>query len=193
MHHKSKVKKIFKLAFFLIQAMVFVSSITISMISFTVFYRGRFLNIPAKYLFISQVLCTLSFTSSIIGMKTMHSKRRIRMFFYIVFTLILMNLQVLISLKSSMIPEKAHTWGDRLWENMDVEQKRFVQNKFQCCGYDSITDRPAEVCLFKNENCYNVLHAMSLSLRSLIEKTMIFLFITESTGIGILALIKLRR
>lgn len=194
MHHKSKVKKIYKLIFFLIQAVVFISSITISIISLTIYYKGRYiLRIPTHYLFLSQILCALSFTSSIIGLKTMHSKKRIRLFFYIIFTLILMNLQVIISLKSSMIPEKSHTWGDRLWSNLDLEQKTFIQNKFQCCGFDKTTDRPAGTCLFKSEACYSILHAMSLSVRSLIEKTMIFLFLTESTGIGIVALLRLRR
>jgi hypothetical protein len=123
----------------------------------------------------------------------MHSKKKIKLFFYIAFTIILMNIQVMISLKSSLIPEKFYSWGDNLWDTLGRDQKEFIQNRFQCCGFSDVNDRPGGVCLYKSNSCYKILHGMTLSMRSLIEKTLIFLFLTESTGIGIISSLKLRK
>lgn len=193
MHYKKVVKKIFKVLFILIQTLIFISSISISVISMTIYYKASLLVIILLYyLFVMQVISILGLITSMLGMNTINSRKKIKLFSFTAFTLILMNIEILLALKSSLIPEKSTEWGDNAWGRMDEYQKEFIQTKFNCCGFKEASDRPGIECM-GDVGCLYILYSLSRSLRSFIEKTMVFLFLIESTGLGIISMLKLRR
>lgn len=194
MRHRSVVKKILKISFILIQTLIFISSICLSVISLTIYFKGRDLfNIKFHTLIMLISMSAMSFLSSLVGLQAIKSKQKIKLFSFILLTIILLNIQVVISIKSSMIPEKSAEWGENMWNGMNMYQRNFVQKKFNCCGFRDINDRPGLNCGTNDVGCFNVLYQISLSLRSLIEKSVVFLFFIESGGLVIISLLKLRK
>jgi tetraspanin-15 len=194
MRHRSGVKKILKISFVLIQTIIFISSICLSIISFTFYYKGHDLfNVKIQTIFMMISMSVLSFASSLVGFQAINSRKKLRLFSFILLTVILLNIQIVVSIKSSMLPEKSAVWGESMWDGMNMYQKDFVQKKFNCCGFRDKDDRPGLTCGLSTVGCFSVLYQVSLSLRSLIEKSVVFLFFIESGGLVIISLLKLRK
>lgn len=188
MHHKNSVKKAFKLSFILIQTLLFISSICISVISITIFLKGhKLFQIRYSHLFLILIMAILSFITAILGLKAISSRKKVQIFSFLFCTLILMNIQMIVSIKSSLLPEKSISWGQALWINLNDYQKEFFKKKFQCCGWKE------NLTCNNKISCHDVLYKLALSLRFFIEKSLIFMFFIESVGLAILAILKLKK
>ncbi|ADM12659.1 uncharacterized protein Eint_111600 [Encephalitozoon intestinalis ATCC 50506] len=193
MHHKSTVKKTFKVLFFFIQALVFISGVGGSIVGTTVYLTAHeLLQIPKKALVISYTLGILEVTSGILGYTALVSRRKIRMLVYILITLILMNAQAMAVVKNSAIYEKSHSWADQRWSLLSEEQRNFIQMKFRCCGFFNPADRNGSSC-GGEYGCAETIDKLSKSTVKLLQKILMFLFFLESVGVGILSMLRLRK
>lgn len=193
MHHKSTVKKTFKVMFFFIQALVFISGVGGSIVGTTVYLTSHeLLQIPPKALVLSHLLSILEVLSAILGYTALASRRKLRMLVYISITLILMNTQAIMAAKSWVIYERSRAWGDWRWSSLSENQRNFVQTKLKCCGFSNPTDRSGSSC-GGEKGCVDVVYKLSRSVSILIQKILMFLFFFESVGIGILSMLRLRK
>lgn len=194
MHHKNTVKKTFKILFFLIQALLFISGIALLIVSTTVYMKSHeLLQIPPRMLVFSHVLGVLEVMSAVFGYGSLASRRRLRMFVYISTTLILMNIQVIMAIKSSAIHEKSFAWADTRWNDLNNDQRNFVQSKFECCGLLEPSDRNGTMCPGAERSCMSVISRFSKSISTLLQRVLVFSFFVESVGVGILTMLRLRK
>lgn len=194
MKHKKSIKKFLKSFFILIQAIVFMYSISLKIIAFTVYLKARdILQMSLGVFLLLFGISSTSALSSILGFHILNTKKKLKLTFWILITMFLINFQVILAIKSSLLPEKSLFWGDNIWEGMNEYQKNFVQERFKCCGFRDTSDRNATVCNFKDKSCFKVLYNLSLSLRMFIERSVVFMLFIESMGVCIVSLIKYRR
>lgn len=188
MHHKNSVKKTFKLSFILIQTILFISSICISVISVTIFIKGhKLFHLKYSHLIILLMMAILSSITAILGLRAISSRKKVRLLSFYFSTIILMNLQMIVSIKTSLIPEKSLSWGQMIWTNLNEYQKDFFRKKFNCCGWLE------DIECTNGVKCHDVLFKLALNLRSIVEKSIIFMFFIESVSMVILALLKLKK
>ncbi|AFN84141.1 hypothetical protein EROM_111600 [Encephalitozoon romaleae SJ-2008] len=193
MHHKSTVKKTFKVVFFFIQALVFISGVGGSIVGTTVYLTAHeLLQIPEKVLVISYLLSILEVLSAILGYTALVSRRKLRMLVYVLITLILMNTQAMMAVKGWTIYERSRAWGDWRWSSLTENQRSFVQTKFKCCGFSNPTDRSGPNC-GGGKGCADVVYKLSRNVSVLMQRILMFLFFFESVGIGILSMLRLRK
>ncbi|WEL39943.1 tetraspanin-like protein [Encephalitozoon hellem] len=193
MHHKSTVKKTFKVVFFFIQALVFISGVGGSIVGTTIYLTAQeLLQIPAKILMLSYTIGALEVLSAILGYTALSSRRKLRMLVYISITLVLMNIQAIIAVKSWDVYERSREWGDWRWSSLTENQRNFVQAKFRCCGFYNAADRSGSSCGGEN-GCVGAVYKLSKSVSKLIQKILMFLFFFESVGVGILSMLRLRK
>ncbi|CAD26081.1 hypothetical protein [Encephalitozoon cuniculi GB-M1] len=193
MHHKSTVKKTFKVLFFFIQALGFISGIGVLIVGTTIYATAHeILQIPTKMLMLSYVLGILEVLSAVLGYTALASRRRLRMLVYISTTLILMNVQAIMAVKSTVIHERSRAWADWRWDSLNEEQRNFVQSKFKCCGFLDSSDRSGSSC-GGSDGCVDAVYKLSKSTASLMQRTLMFSFFFESVGMGILSMLRLRK
>lgn len=193
MHHKSTVKKTFKVLFFFIQALMFISGIGVLIVGATVYTTSHeLLEMPPKILVLSSTLGMLEVLSGVLGYTALASRRRLRMFVYVAITLILMNAQAIMAVKSSVIHERSNVWADRRWGLLSENQRDFVQSKFRCCGFLSPSDRSGPSCAGEG-GCAGAIHELSRNISTLVERVLMLSFFLESVGIGILSMLRLRK
>lgn len=194
MHHKKTVKKIFKVLFFFIQALLFISAVSLLITSITIYVKSHeLLNIPLQLLMLSFLLSVLETLSATFGYASLTSKKRLKMFIYITATLMLMNTQIIMIIKSSIIHEKVQAWADKRWNVLSNDQKNFVQAKFRCCGLLNPNDRSGSVCSGVERGCMPIISVFSKNISVLVQKILVFSFFFESVSIGILSMLRLRK
>jgi tetraspanin-15 len=194
MHQKQTVKRMFKVSFYILQAMLFVSAIAIAIMAVTIYARiHKPLKLPSRALVFTLVLSILETSSACLAYCSAVSKKRLRMLVYLTVTLLLMNLQVFLAVKSSNLHEKSFKWADTKWNEMFDEQRNFIQKEFRCCGLSSIGDRSGSSCGTATTGCMPAIAALAGKVEALVQRVLISSFFVESVGIGILALLKLRK
>lgn len=193
MHHRGTVKKVFKVAFFFIQTTLFVSGISLLVVATTLYAKAHdALQIPLRMLVFAYILGILEILSAAFGYTSLASKRRLRMFVYICATLVLMNVQVIVAIKSALLRENSYSWATERWTSLSNDQKNFIQTRFRCCGLLSPADRPGTTC-GAERGCIPVVFDLSKAMATVLQRILLFSFFFESMGMGILTMLRLRR
>ncbi|WUR02167.1 tetraspanin [Vairimorpha necatrix] len=194
MKHRNGIKKILKLSFIFIQVLTFIYAIALGVMSIILFYKVKdILQLTYKNLLL---LLAISFTSaglSLIGFQLINTKKKFKYVIYIFLSLLLMNLEFVLALKSSLLPEKSIKWGENIWIGLSEYQRNFLQEKFKCCGFKNKDDMSGAICDYEGVGCLKVLYDVSVSIRSFIERSVVFVLFIESIGLGIIATLRFRR
>lgn len=194
MHHKEAVKKTLKIFFYLIQIAIFTVAVSTLILAITIYLKSNdLIKLSIKYIAVTAIVSVLTAASCFCGYKAIRSKNRLDICYYLLFTLILMNLQAITALKSGLIPEKIVSWTNNRWNELDNSQKNHVQLRFKCCGFDNASDRPGSRCLGGAKGCLTPFIEISKSLRTIFQHILFTCFFVETLGMGILSVLKLRK
>jgi tetraspanin-15 len=194
MHQRQAVKKMFKISFYILQAALFVSAVAIAIVALTVYIKiHKPLRLPPEALLFTLALALLEMSSASLAYASAVSRKRLKMLVYLTVTLLVMNLQVFLAVKSSSLHERSFKWADTRWSGLIDEQRNFIQKEFKCCGLNNTSDRSGSSCGTAAAACMPVIATMAKKVEALIQRVLISSFFVESVGVGILALLKLRK
>ncbi|KAH9410702.1 hypothetical protein HK407_12g18340 [Ordospora pajunii] len=193
MHRKSTIKRVFKVFFLFIQGMLLTSGIGMLIVSTTVYIKSyKLLGITKSILMLLYAFGMLKILSAVFGYMALSSKKRVRVFAYVCVTLVLMNIQAIGVAKSVVIYERSGEWGSKRWGLMDESQRGLIQSKFRCCGFGDADDRAGEECR-DGIGCMHMIQRVAKKISVVVQKIIMFSFLFESVGIGILSMLMIRR
>lgn len=131
----------------------------------------------------------IALISGILGCVCLLNRNNMVTFAFILTLVALMNLQVILSLKSGMLPEKSRPWFNSEWSQFTNEQRNYVQGRLGCCGLETTTDRPGTICR-SNINCMDKLITITKNMRNLSQKLLVTMFFVETIALSIFALLR---
>lgn len=187
---QEKVRNCIKVLFYLLQVAVLLSGafcIVLSLVLFT--KKDSLIPIPSKYLAPITAMCILSLVNGYLGFVCLNSERKTKTFLFILTICALFNIQILLAMKSNKITENNEDWMNERWNYFSIQQKAFIQNKFGCCGLETTTDRASGKCVF-DVPCANFFEKMLRTLRSLIQKVLVFMFFLETVSLSTFGFLK---
>lgn len=190
MFSEQKIKTILKSIFLLLQISILFSGITSFIICTALYFKiGYIFNYRTKSMIPLLFLSTLSIVNGIFGMMCISSKKKIKVFFFVLSLISLMDIQIVIAFKSNKLVENNKSWMNDRWNMISNEQKNFLETKFKCCGFETRTDRNSSGCKFKN-SCYSELNEITIKLRDFIQRFLIALFLIESVSLCVFSFLK---
>ena len=187
---QEKVRNCIKVAFYLLQVAVLLSgafSIVLCIAIFT--KKDSLVPIPNKYLAPISAMCILSLVNGFLGFVCLNSERKTKTFLFILTICALFNIQILLAMKSNKITENSETWMNDRWNHFSLRQRSFIQNNFGCCGLETIEDRVGGACSF-DIPCSLFFDKMLKTLKSLIQKILVFMFFLETVSLSIFGFLK---
>lgn len=183
MHGKSTVKSLLKLLFLIFQAFLFIFGIATA-ITTTIFYLKErvLLGLPVSTFILSISLSILHILSAILGFISINSQIKVRVAFYILAMLALINLEVVLIIKSSKMDLDYLS----MWNKMSKSQKKSVEESFECCGFE-------EMDCDNKKGCKKVFQEIGKSFGKMIMKFLVGMVFADSLSLALLTLLKLRK
>lgn len=192
MKGKHTIKKGLCILFLILQSLFLIFSLLLIILFITLYSKLRaYLMITLKPLVISLFISLFYVILPIIGVLFVLRKRNTYVFLYIILLLILMNVDViLLSLEYKMIKSTA-SYTNKAWDNLSKEQKKHVQKKLNCCGFNNKDDRSEGKC--DNVGCRDVFLGIVEGVRRKSERFLIVIFLLKSLSMAVVALLSMRR
>eukprot|EP00866_Antonospora_locustae_P002074 jgi/Antlo1/2074/2092 len=191
MHGKKTLETMFKVGFMLFQSVLFIVGVSLFITSLVFYLNARsILNMSAKMLVYSVILCTLLVSSSISGFKAINSRERWLIALYVILTLTLINLESLFIMKFPALTDNVRKSSKAFWQRIDSNQRAMLEENFGCCGFDS--ENREKRCAGMKQ-CSNMFYKVARGFRNIAEKILILLIFSESLSVGLLCLLRLRK
>lgn len=103
--------------------------------------------------------------------------------------IILLNLQLFMILNNFEIIEKIKPWINNSWTSFSDFQRDYIQKQFKCCGLETLNNINSDKCEYTNV-CMDTFLNIIKNLQYFLNKFTLALFIIETIGLLILALVK---
>ncbi|KAF7684763.1 hypothetical protein TCON_0062 [Astathelohania contejeani] len=193
MHGKKQIQALIKIVFGISQVILFLIGVFIIISSITIFIREKeLLNIKWMvflYALIFGKLCiSIGVSGSIILSR--HTKSMACVYTSMVVTL--MNIGFILLLITPQVIEHLPEWSNKRWDQINTEQRNFIQLQLECCGFNSKEDRPGTECAGNIEPCLQPLIDLSKMLVYNISKFSFFIFFVSSINLIILSMLKMK-
>lgn len=184
------VRKVLRISFYLLQIIVVSASAISLLLSLTIFLRSNSLiALPIRYMIPIIAVCILSMANGYLGITSINTERKTRIFIFILTLVIVMNFQVIFAMAANKVVDQKERWMNDRWESFSIAQKKYVEKSFQCCGLETIRDRSNINCRF-DRTCSFVFTLMARTLQKLLQKSLLCLFFIESLSLTILSFVK---
>lgn len=185
-----KVRKALKICFHLLQVVVIFSGISALVLVLVLYLRSNSLvAVSSSTLIPVTTVCILSIVNGYLGFNSVNSEKRTKIFLFVLTIAAIMNLQIILAVKSNKIVENREAWINSRWESFTDIQKVYVQQKFRCCGLETVNDRSTGGCRFQTP-CSVVFESISKTVRRFVQRSLIYMFFVESLSLTILAFLK---
>lgn len=187
---KSEIKSGLRVIFLLLQTLIILSGLVSGILILAIYFRSSsFFGIAFKSLFPVLMACAFSAANGCLGYTCLSSHKKMRLFLFILSLASLLNLQIILAIKSNGIVENSRPWISARWGGLSDSQREFIQDKFQCCGLETVSDRSGSGCTHAAE-CLGKFRKISISLRGLSQGFLLFMFFTETLSLCILSFLK---
>ncbi|KAI5169698.1 hypothetical protein PAEPH01_0927 [Pancytospora epiphaga] len=179
-----------KVLFILLQTFLLLSGLAVLIFVFTMYFRlQELVNIEMKVLVPITACSCLSILNGGLSYIGLPSKKKIHFFFFTLSLAALLNIEIILAMMSSRLVDKGGPWINENWSNFSQFQRTFVEKQFECCGLETVTDRPGNNCKFTS-NCMAKFVPIMKALRSLVQKSLMVLFFLETLSLCILSFLK---
>lgn len=193
MIYRKEIKLGLKVSFIILQTFVLLAGVGTMTLVLTLYLRmSTFVNIPFRELVPVLAACVFSLLNGTLGYLCVSSRKKIRIFLFYMSLAALLNIQIVLALKSNRLVEDNKSWLNSSWSMFSDPQRSFVQGRFQCCGFETLTDRSGGGCPYKR-NCLDQFVQISKALRARSQKFLLVLFFIETLGFCILSFLKFGR
>lgn len=185
-----KVRFGVKVFFHLLQIAIVLSGSFTFLVVYLLFTRANSL-IPISLGLLAPIsaISVLSITSGFLGLNSLNSERKTKVFLFILTLAALMNMQIILVLKSDRLMDKRVEWMNARWNGMSDSQRNFVQRMFKCCGLETTGDRAGQSCRH-DRPCGTILKAMLKTIRNISQGVLIYMFFIESLSLCALSFLK---
>ncbi|KAL6121807.1 hypothetical protein NUSPORA_01210 [Nucleospora cyclopteri] len=185
-----ELKSAIKIFYYLIQAIIFLSGTTILIFSWIIYINSyEFLHITPIVMIPICFMSIISIINSLFGCAVMLKFSKTKLFLFILSLTALLNFQLIQVFRANQIVDNFKVWTRTKWMILTEDQKNFLQQKLDCCGFETINEESGSICNSKVP-CLKIFKKMSYSLRSNIQKLISFMFLLETIGLCIFSLIK---
>ena len=179
-----------KVSFMLIQSAMIVVGVGFLALLIPVLGRLRGLvSLPCMTVLPVFLVGVFSVASGVLGCVSILRRNRLAAFAFILALVALMNLEVILSLKSGIFVENSRPWLSAQWSNFTNAQRNFVQQELACCGMETSGDRPGTTCS-SQVPCVGKFLVILEKMRNISQKTLAVMFFLETVGLSILALLR---
>ena len=190
MIEKKGVKDVLKICFVLLQILLAIAG-SASLIAKSIFYvkLSSFTTISVSATLLMFLCPLLALWCGLYGYTCLSSRKKIHIFFYVISLTALMNFQVILAMKSGRFVENSRGWLHTQWHGLSDRQKNVVQEKMQCCGFETATDEPGSKC--KSEiSCSEQISPILILLRNRLQKLLLGLFFVETLCLCLISFLK---
>ncbi|KAM0679594.1 hypothetical protein GINT2_002224 [Glugoides intestinalis] len=185
-----KVRGGVKVVFHILQIAIFLSGAMTFILAYLLFTRqDSLIPVPTKMLAPITAISILSVTNGFLGFNCLNSERKTKVFLFILTLAILMNIQIVLAVRSGRIMDHRVEWINDRWSSLSSTQKDFIQRKFRCCGLETINDRAGHGCRY-DVPCAPMLKAILRTLRNSTQASLICMFFIESLSLCTLGFLK---
>lgn len=190
MYAMSKARSSIKVTFYLLQALIIISGALSLIAVYLLFIRpSALIPVPSKYLFLITITSILSIVNGLLGFNSLNSERKTKVFLFILTLSALMNVQIALAIASNKILDKRGLWMNERWNKLSEVQKTYLQEKFHCCGLETVTDRATPGCRF-NTPCFVVFENVLRILRNTSQSILVYMFFIETLSLCTLSFLK---
>lgn len=190
MFGKDKVSKCTKILFHILQIIILLFGVFSMVLSIFLFAKtDSLIPLPVKYLAPAMAICILSIVNGYLGFVCLNSERKTKTFLFILTLCCLLNLQIFLAIKSNNIVENSSKWTNGRWNSFSLQQRSYIQKQFGCCGLETVNDRAAGKCNF-DIPCGPFFEKMLKTIRSVIQKILIYMFFVETVSLSTYGFLK---
>lgn len=185
-----KIRGGVKVTFHILQILIFLSGAMTFILSYLLFTRqDSLIPVPSKLLFPITALSILSITNGFLGFNCLNSDRKTKVFLFILTLAALMNIQIILAVRSGRIMDHRVEWINDRWSSLTKSQKDYIQHKFKCCGLETTNDRAGFACRYDTP-CAPMLKSILRTIRNSTQAALIYMFFIESLSLCTLGFLK---
>lgn len=190
MIQRRTLKTALKVIFVILQTVVVLSGLCIVILCIVWFARVRlFLTLPTVAIVTISATAWLAVLNGFTGYMCVPHRPKARLFFFVLTLAALLNLQLLLIINSGRIVPTGRGWLNSNWANFDNDQRQLVESHFECCGYETITDRSSPGCNYTT-SCLARLKPLGITLQIIVQRAILGLFYIETLSLCILTFLK---
>lgn len=190
MFELAKIRTPIKIFFHLLQVGIILSGSLSLFFVYLLFTReGSLIPVSPNLLFKITSISILSVVSGYLGLNCLNSERKTKIFLFIISICALMNLQILMAIESNRILDTKVEWMNERWSALSSAQKIYVQEKFKCCGLETVEDRAAGKCSY-NVPCASIFSNILRTIRNVSQQALVSMFFIETLALSMLGFLK---
>ncbi len=187
---KNILSNIFKVVFLLIQIFIVFSGIVFLLINWICYVKAPILFKYAHNKNVLPILFTiLCVVSGILGFNPIINQGRFRIFVFLFFLTALLNTEIFLIFYINKMTGHIKEWLNGLWVKSDNLLRNTIQEKFSCCGFETVNDRNGIFCP-SGTPCLSRLRGFVNSIINFTLKYLLGMFILDSIGLIILSYVK---
>ncbi|KAI4291805.1 hypothetical protein PAPHI01_1079 [Pancytospora philotis] len=187
---EKQIKIGLKVVFILLQTVIGLSGLFTGIFVGTIYSRLKgFLLIPLRAVVPLLALASFGLINGLIGYTCLASKRKTRLFFFVLTMAALLNLQLLLSFNSNRLLVGNKDWLNRNWMSFSDTQKSVVEDHLECCGLETTLDRSSHGCQHQI-SCMSKARSIGFAMHAIVQKTVLLLFFIETLSLCVLACLR---
>lgn len=186
MHGRKTIKSITRVAFLVLQSLIFIFGIGLLFGISIVFFKEKALfGLSYSFLLLTVLICLFHVATASTGIFCLLSHKKYKVGLFIVVAICLINLQVFVLQKMPKITEEVDKTATSLWNRMSEKQKASIEVNLNCCG-DGRKD-----C--RSVSCSVVFRRIARGIRKTATKFLVTMVFVESLSVGLICVLKLRK
>lgn len=189
MIYKKEIELSVKILFLSLQIILIFAGVGTIVIVLPLYFRiNNIAAIMFKYIIPILIESFLCISTSCSGFFTLFIKNKYMYLLFICSLAALLNLQIIMIFKTIGFEENVKPWINENWTNFNNQQRKYLQDQFNCCGLEFLHDRHVSDCKY-TQNCMKAFLEIVRSLQKISHSFIFMLFVIETLSIVLLAFI----